>query len=276
MQIILLGTGGVSSIPRPTCFCDVCQEARKKGIPYSRTGCSLFIKEENILFDTPESIYEQLNREKIKSIEHIFLTHWHPDHTQGIRVIETINWNFSESKPFNKPINVYISDYQFEMFKKYSAGGFLDYYQNKNIINIIKIENKKKFNFKNITINPYLIEKTKGFYFLISNQKKQTVYLPCEYHLVEIDKEIKNVDVFISHNLFWENNKISLRKNPPKDEDSFEKMLKDADQIKAKKIILTHIEESFKLGHDELNEKLKKYYPNYDVTAGYDGQIIKL
>ncbi|MHA1582131.1 MAG: hypothetical protein ACTSYM_06535 [Candidatus Baldrarchaeia archaeon] len=50
----------------------MCKEARKKGVPYSRSGPSMLLKDVNILFDTPEDIAVQLNRENIKQINAIF------------------------------------------------------------------------------------------------------------------------------------------------------------------------------------------------------------
>jgi phosphoribosyl 1,2-cyclic phosphate phosphodiesterase len=109
-------------MPRPTCFCDICNEAREKLIPYSRTGCSMFLYDINLLFDTPEEVRLQLNREKIQNVEHVILTHWHPDHTFGLRILEQLNWNFAESKPFSKAIKVYISKWQKDMLTKMSCG----------------------------------------------------------------------------------------------------------------------------------------------------------
>ena len=42
MNVIILGSGGCVSTPRACCNCRVCTEARQKGFPYARTGCSLF------------------------------------------------------------------------------------------------------------------------------------------------------------------------------------------------------------------------------------------
>jgi phosphoribosyl 1,2-cyclic phosphodiesterase len=144
------------------------------------------------------------------------------------------------------------------------------------MIEIVPMEHKKDIVVGDVTIRPYLIDHTKGFCFVITKQDKNVVYIPCEYHHVIPDPEIKKADIFIVHNLFWENKDISPRKNAPADEDSFEEMLKHADSFGTKKIILTHIEESFQLDHDEMNEKMKKHYPDYDVQAGYDGMKIVL
>lgn len=274
MKLVMLGSGGVTDIPRPTCFCSVCKEARKKGIPYARTGTCLYEKKSGVLFDMPVEIREQLNREKVKKISHVILTHWHPDHTLGLRTLMELNWNYDGGKPYGPVIPVYISRLQYEWFKEKSCGSFLDYYEKLGFIKLVWMEHKKKISEGNITVTPYLINHTKGFYFLITDGKKRIVYLPCEYHMVEIDPEVRDIDVFIAHNLFWENKAVSPRKNPPKDEDTFEKMVLDAKEMGAKKIYLTHIEETFKLGHDTLNKQLKKYYPGVPVEAGYDGLVI--
>lgn len=91
MRLIVLGSGGATTIPRPGCQCRICAEARTKGIPYARSGPSLLISDINLLFDTPEEIAAQLNREEINAVDYIFYTHWHPDHTLGMRIIERMN-----------------------------------------------------------------------------------------------------------------------------------------------------------------------------------------
>jgi phosphoribosyl 1,2-cyclic phosphate phosphodiesterase len=75
MELTILGSGGATTIPRPGCGCRVCSEARVRGNPYSRSGPSMFIKGVNLLFDTPEEIASQLNRERISAIDYIFYTH---------------------------------------------------------------------------------------------------------------------------------------------------------------------------------------------------------
>jgi phosphoribosyl 1,2-cyclic phosphate phosphodiesterase len=276
MELILLGSGGVSPAPRPTCACRICSEARLKGIPYARTGSSMFIKDIDVLFDTPEEIRQQINREGIDKITSIILTHWHPDHTHGLRVIEQFNWDFDQKKTHFGPVNVYMSARQQELFKKMTCGSFLDFYEKKGMIKVVNLEHKQKITINSISITPYLIQATEGFYFLIESAGKKAIYASCEYHHFIPDESIKGVDVFIVHNLFWENKAVSPRLNNPTDEDSFEDMLSHAETFEAKKIILTHIEESFGLNHDELNEQMKKFYPDSDISAGFDGQIIKL
>lgn len=234
----------------------------------------MFVYDAHLLFDAPEEVRVQLNREKIEQIDHVILTHWHPDHTSWLRILEQLNWNFAESKPFWKAIKVYISTWQKEMLKKMSCGGFLDYYNSKWIIELIELEHKKEIIVNNITITPFLIEHTMWFYFLLDDGKSKVVYAMCEYHNLFVYPEVHNIDALIVHNLFWDNPDISPRKSKPKDEDSFEKMLEDAKQMWTTNIYLNHIEETFKLWHDELWTKMKQYYPDYNIMPSYDGMIL--
>ena len=88
MELVILGSGGATTVPRPGCSCRVCSEARVKGIPYARSSASMYVTDINLLFDTPEEICSQLNRARINDLDYIFYTHWHPDHTLGMRVVE--------------------------------------------------------------------------------------------------------------------------------------------------------------------------------------------
>ena len=90
MELTVLGSGGNSPIPMPTCGCRVCTEASEKGVPYARRGNSLFVHDENVLIDTPELVWESLNRERIEVVDYVFLTHFHADHTMGLRVLQPL------------------------------------------------------------------------------------------------------------------------------------------------------------------------------------------
>ena len=90
MNVIIPGSGACVSTPRACCNCRVCTEARQKGFPYARTGCSLFVEDVNLLIDTPEDINASLNNSGIQKVEHILYSHCDPDHTMGMRVVEQL------------------------------------------------------------------------------------------------------------------------------------------------------------------------------------------
>lgn len=88
MDITVLGSGGNTPTPMPTCDCRVCVEAREEGIPYARHGNATFVHDANLLVDAPELVWHSLNREGIERVEYIFLSHFHADHTLGLRTIQ--------------------------------------------------------------------------------------------------------------------------------------------------------------------------------------------
>ena len=90
MKLTLLGSGGDSQTPMPTCDCRVCVEAREEGIPHARWGNATFVHDANALVDAPESVWGMLNRADIADVEYIFLSHHHSDHVAGLRVVQAI------------------------------------------------------------------------------------------------------------------------------------------------------------------------------------------
>lgn len=109
MRFTVLGSGGCFALPKPLCQCNVCIEAREKGTPYSRFGCSIYLEDLNLLIDTPEDINHALNYFNINQIENVLYSHMDPDHTLVMRVFEQmrLNWfDISEGKECSNPINV--------------------------------------------------------------------------------------------------------------------------------------------------------------------------
>ena len=84
MDLIFLGTGAGGGVPVFYCGCKVCREAIRDS-RFCRTRCSVVLSgNENLLFDCPPEISRQLLREKISTIDHLFVTHTHHDHTAGL------------------------------------------------------------------------------------------------------------------------------------------------------------------------------------------------
>ncbi|WP_336326414.1 MBL fold metallo-hydrolase [Halovenus sp. HT40] len=89
MRVLVLGSGGNTPIPTPTCSCPVCEQARSDGPPYSRGGNSLYLPDLAAMVDAPEFAFRALNREGVEDLDYIFLTHWHPDHVNGLRLVQS-------------------------------------------------------------------------------------------------------------------------------------------------------------------------------------------
>ncbi|WP_135824366.1 MBL fold metallo-hydrolase [Halorussus ruber] len=90
MNLTLLGSGGDSQTPMPTCECRVCTPARQQGRPHARLGNSTYVHEANAVVDAPESIWAMLNREEVTDVDYIFISHHHVDHVGGLRIVQAI------------------------------------------------------------------------------------------------------------------------------------------------------------------------------------------
>jgi len=100
VELLFLGSSGATLTPRAGCACRVCQAARERGGRHVRSGPALYLTPERggpaperpgVLLDTPEEIHAALLRQGVDRVDAVFYTHWHPDHTAGLRVFEHLN-----------------------------------------------------------------------------------------------------------------------------------------------------------------------------------------
>lgn len=288
MELIILGSGGVEGTPKPCCSCERCKEAREKMGKYFRSGPSLFIKPANILIDTPEEIRSQLIKNKIDNVKAIFYTHWHPDHIMGIRVVEQIRMDYGKyackdcnvkieaSNERNSPIDVYISKEQLDLLDKFIIRKELfDFYEKRGLIKLHLLKEKEVVKFDNIEIEGIFFPDSTAFYYLIRENNKKVIYMPCEIRKIEEREELKNADYLIIHFSWWEKEKICHNAPWTKDEVSVERILEFSKNLSIKNIIFTHIDECHQKTYKELKE-LEKKYKKEKIKFAYDGMRIKL
>ena len=86
MRIEILGSGGSGGIPRWSCNCEVCEIARKRGIPYARRRFTIMLSDDeggNYLIDTGPDLRVQLMEADVRRVNGVFWTHFHYDHSSG-------------------------------------------------------------------------------------------------------------------------------------------------------------------------------------------------
>jgi len=285
MKFNLLGSGGATKFPRPTCFCKLCEKARKLGIPYARTGPDLYLYDEAILFDTPEEIADQLNREKIKTISRVFYTHWHNDHTQGMRIFEHLGHpnrgEDGKDLDLRKPIKVYIPEDVLSDFEQYLPNFF--YFEKMGWIEIKKIFDRKKIKLGQVLVTPLNIGRGKDrvrYNYLIEKNGKQAVYAPCSIYGLKVDSFYENLDLLLIET-GWFGDSLKTRAKLAKDhvyQDhvSFEENLELVRKIRPKRTILVHLGGSRHIDYDRMRKRIKPYDKKLNIEVGYDGMILEV
>ncbi|AST58081.1 metal-dependent beta-lactamase superfamily i [Thermoanaerobacterium thermosaccharolyticum] len=280
MKFIILGSGGCTAIPRPLCKCKICKEAREKGKPYSRFGCSLFLVDLKLLVDTPEDIVHALNYANIQQVNSVLFSHIDPDHTLGMRVFEhmRLDWlQISEGKECSNPIDVFAMDHVMSDVNSISSkfGSYLDYYE--NIRNIIKRKVVSNFVYLD-DIKITFIKANLATVFVFEQGKRRVIYAPCDVKPFPNNDIFKGADIMIIGNtIIGEILKdgFILKENSSLRDELFS--MNEIEQLRneygIKKVIITHIEEDWGKSYDDYLELQKQYK---DIVFAYDGMTFEV
>ncbi len=87
-RLIILGSGGPFTLPQFFCECSTCETARKEPELRRTRASAAILGEEVTLIDAGPDLEMQLERERIKRIDNILITHWHYDHVAGLGAID--------------------------------------------------------------------------------------------------------------------------------------------------------------------------------------------
>lgn len=281
MKFNIIGSGGCVSIPRPLCKCRVCEEARVKGAPYARCGCSLYVEDIHVLVDTPEDIVHALNRSNVEAIDYILFSHIDPDHTMGMRVIEQLRLDWlaaSVGESCKNPIVVgALPNVLSDLGSQSTAyGSMLSYYSSLNLIaekpihaldisgihiDLIPVDDKG-----NVTI------------FVFTEGEKRLIYAPCDVKPFPEHESFYEGDCLIIGNtiigdvlkdgfLLEEGN--SLRRELF----AMEEILSIKEKYNIKRVIITHLEEDWGKSYDDYVALQKQYE---GIEFAYDGMRIEI
>ncbi|WP_195334870.1 MBL fold metallo-hydrolase [Paraclostridium bifermentans] len=280
MRLKIIGSGGCVALPKPLCKCRICKEARLKGNPYSRYGCSLFIEDLGMLIDTPEDITQAINFSEIDEINYVLYSHVDPDHTLGMRVFEHIrlNWlEISKGKECTNPVNVLAMEHVMEDINsiKFKLGSYLDYYEN-----VRKLIRRKAIESSIIIdgIKISFLKTNHATVFVFEKDNKKVIYAPCDVKPFPNDIIFEGADLLIIGNTVVGD---ELKDGFILDGDNpLRKELFTLDEIQdlknnysIKNVIITHLEEDWGKSYDDYI-KLEKQYKN--IKFAYDGMEIEI
>ncbi len=281
MKIKIIGSGGCVSTPRPCCDCRVCTEAREKGFPYARTGCSIYIEEIALLIDTPEDINYALNHANVSKVEQVLYSHADPDHTMGMRVFEQLKMDWlgcSVDKKNENPIEVLALPQVIEELRgqKTFRGSVLDYYVWRGLITVNDGYYVEKGDIR-IDLIP-VDEGEEVAIFVVSKGDKKVIYAPCDVKPFPKSELFMDADVLIIGNTIVGDilkDGFILELDNPLREELFimEEILEIKEQFHIKNVIVTHLEEDWGKSYDDYVE-LEKGYDG--VRFAYDGMEVEL
>jgi len=280
MKFTIIGSGGCVALPKPLCKCNVCKEAREKGRPYSRYGCSFYLEDANLIIDTPEDIVHSINNSDISQIDTVLFSHLDPDHTLGFRVFEQLrlNWfDVSEGKECTNPINVLAMPHVMTDLNAIQSkyGGFLDYYEDvRNLIKRNEICESTIINGIKITF----VRIDTATIFVFEKDNKKVIYAPCDV------KPFPDEMIFDNANLMVIGNTIVgdvLKDGYVMTEDNFMRSelfsMSEIEQLRDKhkieSVVITHLEEDWGKSYDDYIE-LETHYEN--IKFAYDGMVLEV
>lgn len=284
MQIEFLGSGGATTIPRPGCTCRVCTEARRKGIPYSRSGPSVFVHGPDILIDTPEEIKVQLNRSRVRHIAAGIYSHWHPDHTMGRRVWEELNEDWRGWPPEVQSTPIYLPHQVAQDFRsRLGNWEHLAYLQHRGFVDLIELTDGDAVTLNGVRIEPFRLAEDYVYAFLLDDADHRVLIAPDELHGWTPPEALRGVDLAVLPMGVVEIDPLSgerkIAPNHPvlRHEATFAQTLAIVERLQPRRTILTHIEEMDGLTYDDLLSVQKGLQRNgHPVEFAYDTLLVNL
>ncbi len=282
MKIEFLGTGGAFTTPRAGCFCEVCEEARDKEVPYSRTGPGVYIHDLSVLIDTSEQINFQLNRARIAHVTSAFYSHWHPDHTAGRRIWEmNIDWRHWPRQ--NTPTDVYVPHQVAQDFKHFlGLEENLSYMERMGAVNMHTLAEGDTVTLGDYLVTPFPVAETYVYAFLFEGEGKRVLIAPDELVGWEPPEFVHGVDLVIlpmgilEFDPFSGERRIPIEHPVLKTEATFRQTLKMLEQMQPRQAIMTHIEEPDGLGYDDyvrLEARLQD--EGWSLRFAYDTMVVE-
>lgn len=284
MKVEILGSAGAISTPKPGCDCRVCTESREKGVPYSRMGPSAFVHGPNVLIDTPEDIRHELDRSAVREIRACFYSHWHPDHVMGRRIWEDLNYDFRVWPPQPRCTPIYLPQQVAADFReRLGSWEHLAFFADRGIVELVPLSDGETVNLDGVTILPFRLAEEYVYAFLFEGNGKRLLVAPDELNGWVPPDFVQNVDLALipmgiaEFDVLTGERRIAEEHPLLQEEATFVETLEIIDRLRARRVVLTHIEEMDGAGYDDLlvvEERLRAEARN--VTFAYDTMLVEV
>jgi phosphoribosyl 1,2-cyclic phosphate phosphodiesterase len=260
----------------------VCVEARAKGIPYARSGPSLFVHGPDVLIDTPEESRDQLNRAGIGRVRACVYTHWHPDHVMGRRVFETLNFRARVwPRPRGQRTEVYLPQQVAHDFRRMLGGwehlAFLE--ERLGVVAVHEVADGDVIELDGARIRPFRLAEEYVYGLEVDTGSARVLVVADELNRWSVPDELRGVDVAIlpmgicEHDPFTGERRMAPEHPILRVEATFAETLDVVRALAAGRVYLTHVEEPDQLGYGDLLrlERVLAERDGLELTFAYDG-----
>ncbi len=283
MKIEFLGTAGAIPTPRPGCHCELCERARRYGPPHARMGPSLFVHGPDILIDTPEEIRLQLNRAGIDHIAACLYSHWHPDHTMGRRVWETMNMDFRQWPRQPRCTPIYLPERVAADFKVWlGLDEHFSYMQRHGTVELRIIPDGESVTINGVRVTPIPLAAAYVYAFLLEQNGRRVFIAMDELVGWSPAEELRGCDLAIvptgifEFDFFTGERRIPVDHPVLKSEATFRQTLEMVHQLAPRRVIFTHIEEPDGNTVEDLARiaQVLRDREGWDVTFAFDTMVV--
>lgn len=279
MRVHILGSAGGNVTPRPLCTCRICREARQKGPPYSRWGPALFVEGPDILFDTPEEISLELARADIRRVGAVIYSHWHPDHSLGMRVFEqmNVNWRAARSNRAMRTTPVYLPERVRRNFEACGLMRFLSYYESMGLARLHILGDESTVEIGSVEVRVFPLAAPALCGYELSERGKRLVLAIDDTKSWMPGPELAGADLAVIECGWFEfdtgGNRIMHPDAAAREQEApVEETLEKVRALGAKRAILTHIENAGARSYDDYLA-LENEHKKLRITFAYDGLV---
>jgi len=284
MRLEILGSGGALSTPRALCACALCQQARQRGVPYSRSGPSVFVHGPDLIIDTPEDVVSSLARSSVECIAAGTYSHWHPDHVLGLRLWESLNGDYLGWPAHNGKTPIYLPDrVACDIREKLGVWESFEFMQRRGLVEIIELGEGEGFQIGAYCVTPLALAEEYVFAQLIEGQGRRVFVAADELFGWWPPDDLGHLDVAVLPLGVVEFDLLSGARHYPADhpvlarEATVEQTLAVVRQLDVDRVVLTHISEADQVGYDEALQLQQQWQAeDLPVSMAYDGLLIEV
>lgn len=248
LRLTLLGTGDAGGVPLYGCHCPACERARLDP-RFMRRPSTALVESGGARLLIDAGLVDLAERFPAGTLTAILLTHYHPDHAQGLF---HLRWGTGPRIEVGSPPD---------------PQGCADLYKNSGLLRFRRLEEFDPIRMGNITVTPVpLIHSRMTFGYCLEAGTAKIAYLCDTIGLPPGSTK------FLKQ---WRPDCVVLdccyppQERPPRNHNDVTRALECADAIHARKVIFTHLGHELDLWLMEHNETLPGH-----ILIGYDGLTI--